>query len=399
MGIGDWGLGIGDWGLGPIPNPQFKYLILKNIFFNSLFIILLNFLSKKINYLLFMILFIFFIISILFIKSIKISVIIPFYNAEKYLSDCLESIINQSFRDIEIICINDGSTDKSEQIIKEYSKKDKRIILYNQKNLGAGQARDKGVEISKGEYISFIDSDDLFHNKTLEIAYYNIIKYNLDVVWFDFIQFWNISDIKINEFIKSYKIKNFSMYMCWCCVVWNRVWKASIIKNNNISFGKIISGEDNVFNAKIFPFIKNIKILKLNLVYHRIVQNSLSSFYQNKSMHLFNSIPDIINTWKNNKIIKLENSEKIYYSLFNFVQFINKEYQIFFNNYLIKEKLIFNKNFILHAGIFKDRLLKLQLLPLHNIIINYFYKRFIIYWKKINFFNLIYNLFKRFNII
>ena len=129
-----------------------------------------------------MILFIFLIFPILFTKSIKISLIILIYNAEKYLSDCLESIINQTFRDIEIICINDGSTDKSELIIKEYAKKDKRIFLYNQKNLGAGAARDKGVELSKGEYISFIDSDDLFHNKTLEIAYYNILKYNLDVV-------------------------------------------------------------------------------------------------------------------------------------------------------------------------------------------------------------------------
>ena len=151
------------------------------------------------------------------------------------------------------------------------------------------------------------------------------------------------------------------MHICWCCVVWNRVWKASIIKNNNISFGKIISGEDNVFNAKIFPFIKNIKILDINLVYHRVVQNSLSSFFQNKSMHLFNSIPDIINTWKNNNIIKEENSEKIYYSLFNYVQFFNNEYKNIFNNYIIKEKSIFNNNFISHSGIFKERLLKLQL--------------------------------------
>ena len=118
---------------------------------------------------------IFFINSIVYINSIKISVIIPINNAEKYLSECLESVINQSFQDIEIICINDGSTDKSEQIIKEYTLKDKRILLYNQKKLGAGPARDKGIEISKGEYISFIDSDDLFHNKTLEIAYYNLI--------------------------------------------------------------------------------------------------------------------------------------------------------------------------------------------------------------------------------
>ena len=304
---------------------------------------------------------IFFINSIVYINSIKISVIIPINNAEKYLSECLESVINQSFQDIEIICINDGSTDKSEQIIKEYTLKDKRILLYNQKKLGAGPARDKGIEISKGEYISFIDSDDLFHNKTLEIAYYNLIKYNLDVVRFEYKKFTNINEVKLNENYKSHKVKNYSMQISWCCVVWNRVWKASIIKNNNISFGKIISGQDNVFNAKIFPFLKYIKILNINLVYHRIVQKSLSSFSQNKSMNLFNSIPDIINTWKSNNIIKVENSEKIFYSLFNFVQFFDKEYQNAFYNYLIKEKIIFNNNFISHAGIFKEKLLKLQL--------------------------------------
>ena len=120
------------------------------------------------------------------IFSIKISVIIPIFNAERYLSDCLDSIVNQSFKDIEIICINDGSKDKSEKIIKEYAQKDKRIILFNQDNKGAGPARDKGIELSRGEYISFIDSDDIFHYRTLEIAYNNLKKYNSEVVWFEY---------------------------------------------------------------------------------------------------------------------------------------------------------------------------------------------------------------------
>ena len=295
------------------------------------------------------------------ISSIKISVIIPIFNAERYLSDCLESIVNQSFKDIEIICINDGSKDKSEKIIKEYAQKDKRIILFNQKNKGAGPARDKGVELSKGEYLSFIDSDDMFHYKTLEIAYNNLKKYNSEVVWFQYFQFGNIKSIKINENIDSYKINNFSMSMCWCCVVWNRVWKSSIIKKNNISFGTLKSGQDNVFNAKIFPFIKNIIILDVKLVYHRIVYKSLSSNYQNKSMYLFNTIPEIINTWKKNNILKKENSEKIYYSLFNFVSFFNQEYKIIFNKFLLNEKNIFNNDFIINAGRFKENLRKIEL--------------------------------------
>ena len=295
------------------------------------------------------------------IFSIKISVIIPIFNAERYLSDCLESIINQTFKDIEILCINDGSKDNSEKIIKKYAKKDKRIILFNQKNKGAGPARDKGIELSKGEYISFIDSDDMFHYRTLEIAYYNLKKYNSEVVRFQYFQFENIKNIKINEKIDSYKINNFSMSMCWCCVVWNRVWKSSIIKKYNISFGTLKSGQDNVFNAKIFPFIKNITLLDVKLVYHRIVNKSLSSNYQNKSMYLYNNIPEIINTWKKNNILKKENSEKIYYSLFNFVSYFNQEYKIIFNKFLINEKNIFNNDFIINAGRFKENLRKIEL--------------------------------------
>ena len=304
--------------------------------------------------------------SILFINfynvlSVKISVIIPIYNSEKYLSECLESIINQTFKDIEIICVNDGSKDKSEQIIKQYAKKDKRIILLNQENKGAGPARDKGIKISKGEYLSFIDSDDFFHFRTLEIAYNNIKKYNSDVLRFQYFQFKYKNELKINEKIESYNIKNFSMSMSWCCVVWSRIWKASIIKKNNISFGKLKSGQDNVFTAKIFPFLKNIILLDVKLVYHRNVVKSLSSNNKNKSLYLYESIPEIINTWKMNNIIIKTNSEKIYYSLFNFVSFFNKENKKIFKKYLISEKIIFNNDFISNSGRFKNELRKLEL--------------------------------------
>ena len=307
-----------------------------------------------------MLLFFIFINLIFFFKSIKISVIIPIFNAEKYISDCLESIINQTLKDIEIILINDGSNDKTEQIIKEYAKKDKRIIILKQKNKGAGAARNSGIQISKGEYISFIDSDDMFHFKTLEIAYENLIKFNADIVLFYGRNFKQKKDIIINEKIESYKIINFTM-KGWCCVTWNRVWRASIIKNNNITFGTIKSGEDNIFNAKIFPFLNKIIKLDVKLVYHRLVKGSLSSYTENKTLNLYNSIPSIIETWKNNNIINEQNSEKIYFSLFNFIKYFNEKYKNMFYQYLIKQKYIFNDKFISNAGKYKDFLKKLEL--------------------------------------
>ena len=93
-------------------------------------------------------------------NNITVSVIIPVYNTEKYLEECLKSVINQTLKVIEIICIDDGSTDNSPDILKEYSEKDGRIRIYSQTNKGQGAARNRGIDLAKGEYVYFIDSDD-----------------------------------------------------------------------------------------------------------------------------------------------------------------------------------------------------------------------------------------------
>ena len=92
----------------------------------------------------------------------KVSVIVPVYNTEEYLCKCLDSIIEQTLKEIEIICIDDGSNDNSLDILKNYAKKDKRITVISQKNLHAGVARNAGITVAKGEYLSFLDSDIIF---------------------------------------------------------------------------------------------------------------------------------------------------------------------------------------------------------------------------------------------
>ena len=96
----------------------------------------------------------------------KISVIVPVYNVEKYLKECLDSIINQTFKDIEIICVNNGSTDSSCEILNEYAKNDNRIKIINSENIGVGNARNLGLQAVTGEYISFVDSDDFLNTDT-----------------------------------------------------------------------------------------------------------------------------------------------------------------------------------------------------------------------------------------
>ena len=111
-----------------------------------------------------------------------ISIIIPIYNVEKYLEKCLDSILNQTYKNLEIILIDDGSTDNSPNICNSYCEKDKRIKIIHKNNEGVSSARNKGIELSKGKYIVFIDSDDYVSNEHIEVLYDCIISNNVDLV-------------------------------------------------------------------------------------------------------------------------------------------------------------------------------------------------------------------------
>ena len=102
---------------------------------------------------------------------VKVSVIIPVYNVEPYLKQCMDSVVGQTLKDIEIICVDDGSTDGSLDILREYAAEDNRIQIIEQKNAGAGAARNNGMRHATGKYLSFLDSDDFFEPRMLEKAY------------------------------------------------------------------------------------------------------------------------------------------------------------------------------------------------------------------------------------
>ena len=104
-------------------------------------------------------------------NEIAVSVILPVYNVERFLSQCLDSLIQQTLRNIEIICVDDGSTDRSVEILENYAKRDKRIRIVHQPNAGAGAARNSGMKIARGKYLSFLDSDDFYELEMLEKAY------------------------------------------------------------------------------------------------------------------------------------------------------------------------------------------------------------------------------------
>ena len=115
----------------------------------------------------------------------KYSIVIPVYNVEKYLHQCLNSVINQTYKNLEIICINDGSKDNSLIILNEYLQKDNRIVIVNQKNSGVSSARNKGIRLSTGDFISFIDSDDYLDLNVYEKCVQRIISDNSDIIIFE----------------------------------------------------------------------------------------------------------------------------------------------------------------------------------------------------------------------
>lgn len=202
-----------------------------------------------------------------------ISVIIPIYNVEEYLDRCIESIINQTFKNLEIILVNDGSTDNCLDICKKWLKIDKRIKLIDKKNGGLSDARNAGMKIAQGEYISFIDSDDSISKDFYEIMYTILLKNNSDIVECNIIDVYdnikpkdnNLSDFVEKNYTSFEAIKELVKNNDFHQTVWNKLYKKSVISNINFPYRKL--HEDEFFTWKVF---KNCtKLTKINCsLYH-----------------------------------------------------------------------------------------------------------------------------------
>ena len=185
----------------------------------------------------------------------KISVIIPIYNVEAYLPQCLDSIINQTLKNLEIICINDGSTDGSLKIAEKYAEKDKRIIIINQQNQGLPNARNSGLKIATGEYIMFIDSDDWIDTDYIEKMYFSAIENNADMVKSGYKHYFHdkVTDDLINKKINNrYTKKQLLQPYENNIVVWATLYeKDFLIKNNILYFDNdILKHEDILYTLK-----------------------------------------------------------------------------------------------------------------------------------------------------
>lgn len=216
----------------------------------------------------------------------KISIIMPVHNGEKYLSNCIISLRNQTFNDFELICVINGSTDKSEEIIADFVKQDSRIkyIKYNKGN--AGFARNEGKKIATGEYIIFLDCDDFFEKNFLNTLYKTALKSNADITMCDVFTFNDKTseNKRDNTYINKFLLKNYdsivpqdwSTNICklTSTVVWNRLYKVDFINRIGVSFQEIKSCNDMYFSVLTLLCANKIELIKQPLLHYRTNHNN-----------------------------------------------------------------------------------------------------------------------------
>ncbi|RAP47411.1 MAG: hypothetical protein BZ135_02205 [Methanosphaera sp. rholeuAM6] len=225
----------------------------------------------------------------------KISVIVPVYNVEQYLERCLDSIVNQSLKDIEIICINDGSTDNSLKILEEYAKKDDRIIVINQKNHGQGYSRNRGLDVARGEYVLFVDSDDWVDIDTCKELYIKSNQLDTDVLIYQVESYDDYSDrfYKEDYYRNVYLPKEFygtvfnnrdiSDYIFSLGVApYGKLYRRSLLEKFNIRFPENIYFEDNPFYWEVMLASEKISIVNKFYSLRRYRENSIMADYDEK---------------------------------------------------------------------------------------------------------------------
>ena len=230
--------------------------------------------------------------------SKKISIIVPVYNVEKYLPKCLDSLINQTYKNLEIICVNDETPDNSLQILEDYARKDNRIKIVSQKNQGLSGARNTGAKYVTGEYIMYVDSDDWIELDTCEVAVNKAVENDADIVLWSYVrEFADLSlpkkifdedEIVFDEADVKYKLHRRLFGLCdeelrvienadSVVTAWGKLYKSGLILNNHIDFvdTKLIGTEDALFNINVFGYAK--KAVFINKCFNHYRKDNMTS--------------------------------------------------------------------------------------------------------------------------
>lgn len=328
-------------------------------------------------------------------ENIKISVIVPIYNTEKFLRKCIESILNQTLQEIEIILINDGSTDNSHNICLEYAEKyPEKIIYVNNKNIGCSATRNLGIELAKGEYIAFVDSDDYIEKTMYEELWNEKEKNNSDVIicGITYINLLNNQNNQKN--ISIPKVKNKFDYFSSKNRIANpinKIFNRKLILKNKIIFPVDTQNcEDLVFCFKVLLLTKKVSGVSKSF-YNYILHGNNSIFDLNKRLGVFLSFKEIFRYLEEKNIKKNKEIMKKFYELLNFYAIRG----VFF--ILLNPKQVSKEEYKKYDKIFYEELNKIEFLTLKSKFLIFYYRNLVFLIRKFHlyfFLKKLKNLFK-----
>lgn len=229
----------------------------------------------------------------------KVSVVVPIYNVEKYLEKSLNSLANQTLEDIQIILVNDGSTDSSGKIAKQYSEKYAQMLYVEKENGGLSDARNYGMKYATGEYIAFLDSDDYIEKDAYEKMYNKAIQEDADYVECDFI--WEYPN-KIKEDIQYPYTNKKEMLTFVRVVAWNKLIRRSLLVENKIYFPKGLRYEDIEFTYKLLPYINKFTYINEKFIHYVQRESSIANVQNERTAEIFQVLDNVIDYYKENNI-------------------------------------------------------------------------------------------------
>ena len=231
---------------------------------------------------------------------VKVSIIVPVYNVENYIEKCLYTLVNQTLKEIEIIVVNDGSTDSSELIIKKFIENYPQKIKYVVKeNGGLSDARNYGLQYVTGQYVAFLDSDDHVKLDLYEKMYNKAMQENSDFVECDFI--WKYENKEKQDIGVMYNTKK-EMFVLARVIAWNKLIKTNLIKDNNLKFPKGLRYEDVEFFYELLPYINKFSFIKEPLIYYVQRNNSIVNTQNERTKEILDVLDNVINYYKQKNI-------------------------------------------------------------------------------------------------
>lgn len=249
---------------------------------------------------------------------VKVSVIVPVYNTEKYLRRCLDSLVNQTLKELEIILVNDGSTDSSCQIMNEYeSKYPGRMKVYTKENGGQATARNAGIQRSIGNYIGFVDSDDYVDENMFEVMYQAAKRDDSDLVECHYHYLCEegkkTKEYKTRGDIRQYKDQK-DMFINPQVSPWNKLYRREILMHQGVDFPEGLIYEDTAFYIKTIPFIQKETFVTEHFVHYFLRGNSTMNANKSKKVgHIIPVLENILNFYKINNFYTTYQEELEYF--------------------------------------------------------------------------------------